>query len=299
MIQPVPKPLLVLALAAPAPASSEVYTWTDERGRVHMTDDLSRVPEAHRREAAQARRRAITAPREWNAVGPGKASGAEPSSAAGTRVQEKEDKARVHVLGVERAGAEMRVTAELDGGTRAPFIVDTGAMLNTMPAWVAEEMGFAFDEDTPSTVVRGISGKPMMVPIVTVGSVRIGGAQVDDVDFAVLATQRRGLLGMPFFNHFKVSTDPTRGTLTLEEIDLDGVEGVYGGQNEQAWRRDFRFLNHMLEQVEQYREGLPTGIAGYEDAFEKLDQMERYWEAQLEALELKASRAGVPRAWRE
>lgn len=41
--------LLVLALLAPAVARAELYTWVDEEGRTHVTDDLEAVPEAARR----------------------------------------------------------------------------------------------------------------------------------------------------------------------------------------------------------------------------------------------------------
>ena len=121
-------------------------------------------------------------------------------------------------------------------------------------------------------------------------------AEVEDVEMAVLATQNVGLLGMPFFNHFKVSTDPIRGRLTLEEIDLDSIEGVYGGQNEAAWRQDFRFVRYMLEQASLYEDEIPSGMTELE---EKLEKARNYWERQLDRLELKASRAGVPTAWRE
>ena len=152
-----------------------------------------------------------------------------------------------------------------------------------------------FDEDTPRIFVTGISGKPMMVPVITVGVVRVGSAEVEDVEMAVLDTQSTGLLGMTFFNHFKVSTDPARGLLTLEEIDLNAVAGVYGGLGERAWRNKFAYLNAMLAKVESHR-GNPQS---YPELEEQLDGMQDYWEGQLDSLELKASRAGVPRAWRE
>ncbi len=284
--------LLLLVCVLAAPAAAEVYTWTDAHGRVHMTDDLSNVPPEYRRQANDSRRDEIVRPPRWNDMNRDGAT----TRLAPPASRERSDEPVVHVLRVDRAGSELSVWAELDGGMRAPFIVDTGAMINTIPAWVVEEMGIVIDEDTPATFVRGISGQAMFVPVITLRSVSIGGAEVEDVELAVLSTQSRGLLGMPFFNHFKVSTDPSRGTLTLEEIDLNGVEGVYGGQNERAWRHDFRFVQHMLDTIERRRESVPDEFSGYH---EKLDKMQSYWELQLDELELKASRAGVPPAWRE
>jgi hypothetical protein len=40
-------------LLAAAPASSEVYRWTDENGRMHFTSDKSKVPARYRHQADQ------------------------------------------------------------------------------------------------------------------------------------------------------------------------------------------------------------------------------------------------------
>lgn len=310
MRNPIGALVLIAGLLLALPASAEVFTWVDGQGRMHMADDLSKVPAAYRVQAQKGMRDSVDKPRSWTEiegggvhVTPAESSPAStPKSSKGLKALKGSKKTappKIFKLKVDRAGSEMSLVAELDGGVRAPFIVDTGAMLNTMPAWVAEELGATVDEDTPQTLVTGISGTPMMVPVITVRSVNLGGAEVEDVDFAILSTQNRGLLGMPFFNHFKVSTDPLSGVLTLEEIDLENAEGVYGGHNEGTWKRKFRMVRYMLGEVERYRAAVPEGILGSDAAFEELDTMEAYWERQMDDLELKASRAGVPRAWRE
>ena len=299
--------VLVAGLLLAWPVSAEVFTWVDGHGRMHMADDLSKVPAEYRVQAQKGMRDSVEKPRSWTEmegggvhVTPAESDPAStPKPVKGLKDPKKTPKPKIFKLQVDRAGSEMSLVAELDGGVRAPFIVDTGAMLNTMPAWVAEELGVTIDEDTAQTLVTGISGTPMMVPVITVRSVNLGGAEVEDVDFAILSTQNRGLLGMPFFNHFKVSTDPLSGVLTLEEIDLENAEGVYGGHNEDTWKRKFRMVRYMLGEVERYRAAVPEGILGSDAAFEELDTMEEYWERQMDDLELKASRAGVPRAWRE
>ena len=68
---------------------------------------------------------------------------------------------------------------------------------------------------------------------------RIGTVYVENVEMAVLDTMSSGLLGMPFFNHFQVNIDPAQGELRLTEIDLEKVDGVYGGMGEDAWRQRF------------------------------------------------------------
>jgi predicted aspartyl protease len=200
------------------------------------------------------------------------------------------------VISVERGGLELSVTALLDGRLRAPFKVDTGATINTIPRHVVDELGLAVDEETPLIAVAGISGQPQLVPVVVLGEVRLGEAAVENVEAAVLDTLEYGLLGMPFFNHFRVEVDPSAGRLTLEELPAGSIEGLHGGYPEDYWRGRFRMVRAQLEQIALARERLPDHFGEFH---ERLDTAERYWQEQELELEDRASRAGVPRAWRE
>lgn len=290
--------LIAATCIGAAHARAEIYTWTDARGRVHMTDDRSQVPPEYRE---IARKRELpaeqssrpsgwnTVPLSQNSIWKTQAPAAEVEGAAG----------RKHVLYVDRAGQEMSLSVTLDGVSGLPFIVDTGAMLNTVPAWAVKQMGIELGDDLPRTRVSGIGGSAMEVPVVTFARVEVGTAVVENVEMAVLGTMNKGLLGMPFFNHFRVQTDPTRGRLTLEEIDLDAVEGVHGGLDEKAWRAKFAQVHGQLAHIEQARESVPSYFETMSGPFvERLDQQEAYWRAQLEDLEDKATRAGVPASWR-
>ncbi len=139
----------------------------------------------------------------------------------------------------------------------------------------------------------------MQVPVITVARVEVGTAVVENVEMAVLSTMRRGLLGMPFFNHFRVHTDPTTGRLTLEEIDLDSVEGVHGGLGERAWRSKFAQIHRQLERLNELKENIPSHFETASGPYvERLELKEEYWRVQLEDLEDKATRASVPAASR-
>lgn len=99
-----------------------------------------------------------------------------------------------------------------------------------------------------------------------------------------------------FFNNFRVLLDPTRGTLVLEEIDINSIEGIYGGLNQTAWRTKFRQAHGQLERVRGRLARLPAeNVAQVAD----LEKQESYWDEQLRRLNLKATRAGVPRSWRD
>jgi len=277
-----------------ARASDEIYQWTDSEGQVHITDDLSQVPSGQRSEA-EREVHSSTALRGWNNV-PVYHSGGPPPAAPGFRPPKSSEGGKRHVLGVQRAGNEIRLLATLNGSVAWPYVVDTGATLNTLPRAAAEKLGLSIDADTPRTLVAGIGGVGMQVPVVTVRSVQIGSAVVENVEMAVLDTMSTGLLGMPFFNNFRVELDPTRGTLILEDVDINSIEGIYGGLGQTAWRRKFRQVRGQLTSVRDRLERLPRENVAQVAEFE---EKESYWDEQLRRLDQKATRAGVPRGWRE
>jgi hypothetical protein len=276
--------LLSAVLAVPA-EGGELYRWTDERGRVHFTDDLTRVPPRYRDRATESAfpDSRVTTP-------------AAPAARAPAAEAQTPAPATRHVIQVEKAGLEVTVAATLNGRLTVPFTVDTGAMINTLPRPVAEELGLLGEEEGRKVVVVGVSGEPMVVPIVRLRQVEVGGAIVEELDAAVLDTLNVGLLGMPFFRHFRVNLDPIEGVMELEKVDLSKVDGLYGGYPESYWRGSFRTVAHQLEVIGKYRRRIPRG---FEQLHEKLDSAERYWRSEGERLEVEASRAGVPRAWRE
>ncbi len=289
--------LLLMGLLLPsvcllaAPARAEFYQWVDPQGQVHMTDDLSQVPPAYR---AAAKRATKSTGRDstsrWNSID------AKPQPPSLPTESKSSDDSRVHVIPVERAGTRLTVLALLNGATQAWFKVDTGAEVNMIPRSVVDALGIQIDESTPTMAVVGISGEPMRLPIITLEEVRLGEASVKKVDMVVNDRRSQGLLGMTFFNHFKVHTDPVGGKLTLEEVDLDGADGVYGGFGESYWRREFRSLHAQLEQIERQRQLVPSTHVTWRD---RLDHQESQLRKRLADIHERASRSGVPQVWRE
>jgi hypothetical protein len=83
--------------------------------------------------------------------------------------------------------------------------------------------------------------------------------------------------------------------MRLQEVDLSSVEGLYGGYPESYWRTKFRMVHTQLSTIEDYRGRIPEEFA---DLHGQLDAAERYWRSESDLLDVEASRAGVPRAWR-
>ncbi len=274
-----------------APAGAEFYQWVDAQGRVHMTDDLSQVPPAYRAAAERsAQSKPQSAAPRWNSIDTPRQLPAAPAAPRAAIEPRK------HVIPVERAGTRLTVAARLNGTTYVWFKVDTGAEVNMIPRAAVDELGIQIDESTPTMVVVGISGQPMQLPIIKLDEVRLGEARVNDVEMVVNERRSYGLLGMTFFNHFKVHTDPAAGKLVLEEIDLEGVEGVHGGFGESYWRREFHSLHAQLGQIEAERRQAPSTHVTWH---ERLDDRERALRKRLADLHQRAARSGVPQRWRE
>jgi clan AA aspartic protease (TIGR02281 family) len=286
---------------------AELYQWTDEHGQVHVTDDGAKVPAGKpvTLEPTRARSGAMTKDDVGKPQAAASLTTGMPTRAATTRTlpvgkaQPRNSPGRVHVLHFARAGNEISLDASLEDRVPCNFKADTGASLNTLPHWAAEELGVEIDEDTPTISVVGVSGQSMRVPVVTIASIRIGTLYVENIEFAVLDTMSSGLLGMPFFNRFQVAIDPAEGELRLTEIDLDSVDGVYGGVGQDTWRQRFRQLHQQLAAIQKARDSVPpeleTASQGY---FERLDREEQKVQGQLDELEDRAQAAGVPASWR-
>jgi len=296
--------------ALAAGARADLYRWVDPQGGVHVTEDKSEIPRGAVVTVEPSRKTPASGDAEPGSPAPaaparGAARAASVSHQAVLAVApvpaeaEPRPESIVHILRYQRAGQEISLDASLADRVRCDFKVDTGASINTIPLWAVKELGLDIDKDTPTISVVGISGKPARVPLVMVPSVRIGSVYVENVEMAVLDTMGTGLLGMPFFNHFQVHIDPAEGELRLTEIDLDKVDGIYGGMGEDAWRQRFAQLHHRLALIRKAREKVPDESATVAELYlQRLDEEEAKVQSQLEALEDRAQAAGVPASWR-
>jgi hypothetical protein len=286
-----PVALMVGVLCATAPARGELYQWVDAAGVVHVTENLLEVPADQRPRADQEAVGRERRPARW-----GRVEAPLPASPAPQTRTSKPGGARVHHLPIARAGNEIRLEVEVNESLAVPFIADTGASINTIPRWAVERAGIEVPRDAPVIGMAGVSGQPMRVPLIEVASVRIGTVLVENLEMAVVDTLQTGLLGMPFFNHFKTQIDPVHGIMTLEEIPAGALEGAFGGYDEAMWRKKYAQIRREQARVDGLIEQVPSS---YTVIIEKLEAERAYWDDQLDQLEDRAQRAGVPHSWRE
>jgi hypothetical protein len=138
----------------------------------------------------------------------------------------------------------------------------------------------------------------MLTPLVTLRSVQVGKAEVENVDTLVYnMPSYSGLLGNSFLNKFKVVIDSLNGKMTL--FPMQGIPSPDrpGGYSRDYWIGQFRFYNRNLEELRRLKTSY--GSRGSPSELNRINNAIRYFEGQLSELERKASFAGVPRNWRE
>ena len=288
--------LLAAAIACAAhAAAADIYTWTDAQGHVHYTQDLQSVPPEHRGEARERASQPETTPSRMQTFSNGAASVA---PAAPARHAFSGASAggppRVHRIPVERAGNGMVVPVRINGRVVAPFLIDTGASYVLVPKAVADEAGIQVGADTRKmqfTTANGVVENAL----VTLDSVELGTAMVEDVPASISPSLQIGLLGLSFFNHFTYQIDAANGVLTLTENGLVESGDLRGGRSETQWRNEYAGLHARIEAIEARRETVPSS---HGRQLAELDDMKQAAERDLEQLDAEADQAHVPDAWR-
>jgi clan AA aspartic protease (TIGR02281 family) len=281
--------LLLMALTLLAtPGYGEMYKWVDERGTVHFTDDLSKIPEKYRADSESRKTpKEISSPEI-------KTKPASPSSPTSPKAAVSE--------GIEAAllrKHEVFLTEViLNGKVKQNFVVDTGASFTLINRSTARELSLTVDETTPRLPVSTVSDV-ILCPLMTLRSVQVGKAGAENVEALIynMPSDNAGLLGNSFLNKFKVVIDSINAKITF--FPLQGIPSPDrpGGYNRDYWVGQFRYYNRNLDD-------LRTLKARYE-ARGKLNEAQwinnalRHFEDQLNELERRASFAGVPRNWRE
>jgi clan AA aspartic protease (TIGR02281 family) len=277
--------IIVLALFVPS-SYGEMYKWVDEKGTVHFTDDLSTIPEKNR-EGAETRK----PPKETSTPKPQEKS--QPS------LPENISEPEGVTVDLVRSGEVSFTEVVLNERIKQHFIVDTGASFTVISREAARELGVTIDESTPFIPIATASSV-ILNPLVTLRSIRVGEAEVENVDVLVhdLPGSSAGLLGNSFLSKFKVVLDPVNGKMTLYSLQGTPSPDRPGGYGRGFWASQFRLYTRVLDELNRMKRRY-EGRGGSSSELVRVNNAIRYFENQLSELERRASFAGVPRNWRQ
>jgi len=270
--------LAAAVLAVAIPARGEIYRWTDAQGRIHFTERIDQVPAEHR--AAARERAAVGAPDRVHTY-----SGSTSDAPAPVRGSRREIE-----IPFTRIGSLMRVDASVNDVASVPFLIDTGASGVSIPSSYAAKLGVRIRPDTPHVQVTTANGV-VARPLISLRSIEIGGARVENLSATIDPGLDFGLLGGSFFNNYVYRVDAARAVITLAPND-----SLRGGLDQAQWRERFRSLTDPLHRLEAYLRDHP-----YLEERERsvLATRERELRTSLSDLERHADELGVPQIWRD
>jgi len=279
--------LTVLIFLA-VPCYGQMYKWVDEKGTVHFTDDLSKIPERYRPEAETRK-----PPKETKKPSPPMVE-EKPSSPLVGKTPESEGKE----VTLYRRHELLLTEVILNDRVKRYFVVDSGASFTLINRETAKELGFTIDENTPFLPVATVSSV-IFAPLVTLRSLRVGNVEAENVDALVytMASDKEGLLGNTFLNRFKVVLDSAHAKMTLYPMQGTPSPDRPGGYSQDYWVGQFRFYHRVIEELRKIKKRYEA--RGTSSELNRINQAIRYFENQLSEFERKASFAGVPRNWRE
>ena len=272
-----------------SPAYGEMYKWVDEKGVLHFSDDLSKVPEKYRPDAETLKApKEISSPEVKGKIKEPPASVSTPAT-SGPKGFEV-DLFRRHELWLAEVILNERVKRYL--------IVDSGASFILINQQTVRELGLTIDESTPFIPASTVSGV-ILTPLLTLRSVKVGNAEVENVEAVVhnMPSGQDGLLGNSFLNKFRLVLDSINSKMTLFPLMGTPSPDRPGGYNRDYWVGQFRFYNQNIEDLKKLQAKYEN--QGARSEANRVNNAIQYFENQLSELERRASFAGVPRNWRE
>lgn len=293
--------------------SADYYNWVDEKGNMHITDSLGKVPEEYR---DQIRKKRLEND-EPSASSPVPASGSDRklySTNSGVPMQANKESGEKQPKKIEVAykpfeGTSKRVivSATFNGSVTADMAIDTGAPGTVLSSALAKKLGL-FDEGHGNLVIlmRGINGDAPAVRSI-VDMIQVGDAKIDFVPVTIvnkLSDSFEGLLGLDFVANYSVTIDPKRKIVAFEELPSDDEHP--GGHDHEWWSSLFKEFAGARSEWKIYSEQLdnkikaslsPQAESGEEKEF--ADYQYREAEKLLDKLDCYASRNAVPIHWRK
>jgi gag-polyprotein putative aspartyl protease/Domain of unknown function (DUF4124) len=279
--------------------AQELYRWVDEKEIIHFSDSVHSIPEKYRRGAEK---------RFFAPSPPAPAPTPEDNSRRST--EPTQSPPSVPFFQISRG---ILVDGFINQRGPVQLIVDQGAMITILPAFMAPQLGITLKNSLPLRLegIRGLAS----AHLVTIDSLRLGDAEIESLDIAISesVSSANGFLGRDFLGLFRVHMD-----FRLRKMELMRGDGPYDGLSPEWWQEKFRFYRGLKQtyekQIKQGNKGInklqQLGSFEYEGDFAAAlqqirNEIRRYQgyvslvTQKIDDLDRRASDAALPRELRE
>jgi clan AA aspartic protease (TIGR02281 family) len=275
--------LILIAALVSTPAQAGMYSWSDEKGIIHFTDDLHKIPEKFRQGDKRFKKyREARPPSSIPLLKKPTPSSYSPGTSG----------AREYVIPlISNGGGNFMVEVVLNNRVKALLMVDTGASLVTISSKVAKRMGARLGSDSPQ-IPFTTAGGVVWMPMLAVDNLNVGAARGEMVEASVSDQlgDLDGLLGMSFLGDFRVEMDRARSQMILRPLGHPG-DPEWDGKSALWWKSRFsgyaQKINGYKSEAQNMEEtGHPMAAS--------IEKMVGFYEGLHGKLDIAASRAGVP-----
>jgi Aspartyl protease len=292
--------IVLLILSFPGELlAQELYRWLDDKKIIHFSDNLHSIPEKYRRDAE----RRFFAPSP-----PAPAPISEDNLRRST--EPTPSPPSVPFFQISRG---ILVDGFVNQRGPVQLIVDQEAMITTLPAFMAAQLGITLKNSLPLRLegIRGLSSGHL----VTIDSLRLGDVEMNDFEVAISesVSSANGFLGRDFLGLFRVHTD-----FKLRRMELMPGDGLYDGLSPEWWQEKFRFYRSLKQTYEKNIKQCNESInklqqlgsfeygGNFAAALEEIrNEIRRYQgyvslvTQKIDDLDRRASHASIPRELRE
>lgn len=227
--------------------AQELYRWVDDKGIIHFADSLHSIPEKYRRDAEK---------RFFAPSPPAPAPISEDNSKRST--EPTQSPPSIPFFQISRG---ILVDGFINQRGPVQLIVDQGAMITILPAFMAAQLGITLKNSLPLRLegIRGLSSGHL----VTIDSLRLGDFEMNDFEVGISdsVSSANGFLGRDFLNLFRVHMD-----FKLKRMELMPGDGPYDGLSPEWWQEKFRFYRGLKQTYEKH-------IKQRNESFNKLQQL--------------------------
>lgn len=272
-----------------APSSEgAIFSYKDEKGAIHFTDDISKIPEKFRDKQKSFGKHRETRGTHRTTPAPFTPEPVEPPETFVTLEE-------VQVPLIPVTGGNFLVDVLLNGRVKARLMLDTGASFITLSEEIGRKLG-VLSTSTSAEMPFNTAGGEEWMPLVALKTVNAGTAQSQLVEASIAKHIKDidGLLGMSFLGDYRFEIDRTNKLLTLKPPSKKG-ETTWEGKSGTWWKSRFDYYDTSIRGFSKRAKQMQR--RGHKKAANMLKTAEFYKDLR-QKLETRAMISGVPENFR-